>query len=96
MILRRPNMNWNFLFLYLNMDIIDSKADVKNTANTYISSLAYMLTSSGVTYNSNTNINPEDTPAAIKRYMVCMRCNIKFKKSRYKNNGFFYKISLKN
>ena len=76
--LRRPKINWDFLFLYLNIDIIDNKAEAKNTANTYTSSLANTLISLDVTYNSNTKINPADTPTANKRYMVCMRCNINY------------------
>ncbi|GAA4281173.1 hypothetical protein GCM10022260_15940 [Gaetbulibacter aestuarii] len=59
--------------MYLNIDIKDNNAEAKNKPKYKKLSCAYTKTPFSAVHKGNTNMSPADIPAAIKRYMVCMR-----------------------
>ena len=67
MMLSRPNINWDFLFLNKNIEIKDRAADPKNNPKYNILSLAKTKVSFTVVHKLKTKVKPAETPAANKR-----------------------------
>ena len=68
--LSRPNTNWNFLFLNIKIEINDNKAEPKNKPKYNKLSSAKTSIPSLLVQRLNKDVNPLETIADNKRYIV--------------------------
>lgn len=76
MMASRPNTNWSFLFLNMNIAINVNIAEPKNKPANNGLLIANTSTPSFNFQMGNINMKPPEIMEAINKYMVCIRCNI--------------------